>query len=84
MVLDGQQNYNHYTTQARQIGLEFEFKRQLYLFILAAPKIKPVEPILAAIGAPARLPCTINAVPAPPPEGLHWFRRDVIVKSSAK
>ncbi|KAM3183067.1 hypothetical protein ACTXT7_011095, partial [Hymenolepis weldensis] len=48
-----------------------------------APKIKPAEPVYAAIGAPARLPCTVNAVPLPPPEGLLWFRRDIILRPSA-
>ncbi|KAM7533466.1 hypothetical protein Aperf_G00000125673 [Anoplocephala perfoliata] len=75
-------DFGAYLCVARAPGFPTVSKK-IILAKKSAPKIKPAKPVYAAIGAPARLPCTINAVPLPPPEGLLWLRRDVILRPTS-
>ncbi|VDN95919.1 unnamed protein product [Rodentolepis nana] len=75
-------DFGAYICVARAPGFP-AISKKIILAKKSAPKIKAAEPVYAAIGAPARLPCTINAVPLPSPEGLLWFRRDIILQPTA-
>ncbi|VDD77669.1 unnamed protein product [Mesocestoides corti] len=77
-----QNDFGIYICTAKSAGYP-SVSKKIILAKKSAPKIKPTEPVYAAIGSPARLPCTINAIPLPPPEGLHWFRREIILRPSS-
>ncbi|KAL5962523.1 Irregular chiasm C-roughest protein [Taenia solium] len=75
-------DFGTYICIARSLGFP-PVSKKVILAKKSAPRIKPAEPVYAAIGASARLPCTINAIPLPPPEGLLWFRRDIVLRPSS-
>ncbi|VDK36649.1 unnamed protein product [Taenia asiatica] len=75
-------DFGTYVCIARSLGFP-PVSKKVILAKKSAPRIKPAEPVYAAIGASARLPCTINAIPLPPPEGLLWFRRDIVLRPSS-
>ncbi|CDS35745.1 irregular chiasm roughest protein [Echinococcus multilocularis] len=75
-------DFGTYVCTARSLGFSVVSKKVI-LAKKSAPRIKSAEPVYAAIGAAARLPCTINAIPLPPPGGLLWRRRDIVLGPSS-